>query len=97
MWAYTAEEMDFFTKGAHVLCNTQTKNKPPKKETKMTDLNLLNMIEEYRKNARLALNLVPHKDLKVLLEKAVDLQVDAAKLSYDLAKDGYKTLVPAGK
>ena len=93
MWAYTAEEMDFFTKGAHTLCNT----KPPKKETKMTDFNILNMIEEYRKNARLALNLVPHKDLKVLLEKAVDLQVDAAKLSYDLAKDGLKTVVPAGK
>lgn len=92
MWAYTAEEMDFFTKGAYALCNTQ---KP--KETKMTDFNILNMIEEYRKNARLALNLVPHKDLKVLLEKAVDLQVDAAKLSYDLAKDGLKTVVPAGK
>jgi hypothetical protein len=91
MWAYTQEEEEFYTKGASALSNNSKQ-----KETKM-NFEFNTMIEEYRKNARLALSFVTHKDLKHVLEKAIDVQVDFSKLTYDAAKDGFKNFVPAGK
>ena len=90
MWPYTTDELAFFTQGASVLCN-------PKKETKMNYFNLDTVTAEYAKNAKTFLGFVPSKEAKSLLEKVVDLQVEATKLVAETVTDSFKKIATAGK
>jgi hypothetical protein len=92
MWPYTADELAFFTQGAGVLCN----QKQPK-ETKMNYFNIDTITSEYAKNVKTFLGFVPSKEAKSLLEKIVDLQVEATKLVAETVTDSFKKIATAGK
>jgi hypothetical protein len=92
MWPYTADELAFFTQGAGVLCNPKKK-----KETKMNYFNIDTVTSEYAKNAKTFLGFVPNKEAKTLLEKMIDLQVEATKLVAETVTDSFKKLATAGK
>ncbi len=86
MLPYTVEEMDFFTKGGKVYKNKEIrmpKKTTVKQETEMTNFDFNTIVEEYRKNARLALNYITHPELKSVLEKVVDVQIDMGKIAYN--------------
>ena len=92
MWPYTADELAFFTQGAGALCNPK---KP--KETKMNYFNIDTVTAEYAKNVKTVLGFVPNKEAKSLMEKIVDLQVEATKLFADTVTDSFKKIATAGK
>lgn len=83
MLPYTVEEMDFFTKGAKIYKTKKANTKTVKKETDMTNFDFNTIVEEYRKQARLALNYITHPELKTVLEKVVDVQIDMGKIAYN--------------
>lgn len=86
MLPYTVEEMDFINNGAKVYRMKEiqmTKKTKITKETEMTNFDFNTIVEEYRKQARLALNYVTHPELKTVLEKVVDVQIDMGKIAYN--------------
>lgn len=98
MLPYTVEEMDFFTKGAKVY-KTKEIRMPKKtkitKETEMTNFDFNTIVEEYRKQARLALNYITHNELKTVLEKVVDVQIDMSKIAYNTMNETVSKFTPA--
>jgi hypothetical protein len=92
MWPYTTNELEFFNRGAKASLSQV------KKETKeMTNFNIDTITSEYAKNAKTVLGFVPSKDVKILLEKVIDLQVEATKLFADTLTDSFKKLATTGK
>ena len=89
MLPYTVEEMDFFTKGAKVYKTKEIRmpKKTQTKETQMTNFDFNTIVEEYRKQARLALNYITHPELKTVLEKVVDVQIDMGKIAYNTVNE----------
>jgi hypothetical protein len=85
MWAYTADEIEFLTQGTGPIRKVKTKE--------MIDMENFadNIIAEYRKHANTMLSFVWNKELKALLEKGVDLQIETGKLVLEGAKNLAKT------
>ena len=85
MLPYTVEEMDFINQGGKVYTIKEVKmpKKTQTKEMEMTNFDFNTIVEEYRKQARLALNYITHAELKSALEKVVDVQIDMSKIAYN--------------
>ena len=85
MLPYTVEEMDFINQGGKVYKMKEIKmpKKNQTKEMQMTNFDFNTIVEEYRKQARLALNYITHAELKSALEKVVDVQIDMSKIAYN--------------
>ena len=63
----------------------------------MNYFNLDTITSEYAKNAKTVLGFVPSKEAKSLLEKIVDLQVEATKLAAETVTNSFKKIATAGK
>jgi hypothetical protein len=53
--------------------------------------------DEYSRNARTALSWIYPTEFRAILEKAVDLQIDAGKLVAKTATEAFSKMAPASK
>ena len=63
--------------------------------TKTTDFDTDKYFDEYNKNARMMLMMVYPAELRAILEKTVDLQVEASKLLAKTVTDAVAKIIPA--
>jgi hypothetical protein len=65
--------------------------------TKTTDFDTDKYFDEYNKNARMMLMMVYPTELRTILEKTIDLQVEASKLVTKTITEAVAKIIPAGK
>jgi hypothetical protein len=65
--------------------------------TKTADFDTDKYFDEYNKNARMMLMMVYPTELRAILEKTVDLQVEASRLFNKTVTDAFSKLIPATK
>ena len=63
--------------------------------TKTADFDTDKYLDEYNKNARMMLMMVYPNELRTILEKTIDLQVDAAKLVAKTVTEAVAKIIPA--
>ena len=63
--------------------------------TKTADFDTDKYFDEYNKNARMMLMMVYPTELRSILEKTIDLQVDAGKLITKTLTDAVAKIIPA--
>lgn len=63
--------------------------------TKTADFDTDKYFDEYNKNARMMLMMVYPSELRTILEKTIDLQVEASKLLTKTLTDAVAKIIPA--
>jgi hypothetical protein len=63
--------------------------------TKTADFDTDKYFDEYNKNARMMLMMVYPAELRTILEKTIDLQVEASKLITKTLTDAVAKIIPA--
>ena len=63
--------------------------------TKTADFDTDKYLDEYNKNARMMVMMVYPSELRTILEKTVDLQVETSKLINKTAVDMFNKMIPA--
>ena len=66
-----------------------------KMSTKTADFDTDKYFDEYNKNARMMLMMVYPSELRTILEKTIDLQVEASKLLTKTLTDAVAKIIPA--
>ena len=65
--------------------------------TKTADFDTDKYFDEYNKNARMMLMMVYPTELRSILEKTIDLQVEASKLITNTLTEALAKIIPANK
>jgi len=63
--------------------------------TKTADFDTDKYLDEYNKNARMMLMMVYPAELRTILEKTIDLQVEASKLVTKTITDAITKIIPS--
>ena len=63
--------------------------------TKTADFDTDKYLDEYNKNARMMLMMVYPTELRTILEKTIDLQVEASKLVTKTITDAITKIIPS--
>ena len=63
--------------------------------TKTTDFDTDKYFDEYNKNARMMLMMVYPSELRAILEKTIDLQVESSKLFTKTLSEAVSKLIPS--
>ena len=63
--------------------------------TKTADFDTDKYLDEYNKNARMMLMMVYPSELRTILEKTIDLQVEASKLVTKTISDAFAKIIPS--
>ena len=70
-------------------------NKESKMATKTADFDTEKYFDEYNKNARMMLMMVYPTELRTILEKTIDLQVESSKLLTKTITEAIAKIIPS--